>query len=198
MKVIKDYIDSHGQIVTKEITVYRGQTVNDTIDPTWRDFFSTSADKEIAKDFAGRDGYLFTIHLQPGVKYIKIDSDKNNSKYSYEAEYLVRSGGYFKKRADGSLDYWPSVAAAAAAAAAKPAPTPTPKKGISRSEIITKRIRPNYEELGIPLVEEELTNEEIRAYLGPHENLQGGRRKLKKTHRRKNTKKIYSRKRRAL
>lgn len=190
MKIIREYIDTYGQTATKPITVYRGQTVEATIDPGRRGFFSASADEDIAADFAGRDGHLFTIHLQPGVKYIRIPKEANTSGYSYEEEYLVKSGGRFEEGPDRSLKYFPRAGTDGKAKAFSDSvaiAAPSAKKRISRRQLINERIAPSYKELDIPFNESELTNAEIRTYLGAHEELEmsGGKRRtrMRKTRR---------------
>ena len=187
MKSIMRYFDEHPAFIKDDTVVYRGQTVEGQIDPTRRGFFSASVDEDIAADFAGRDGFLFKIHLKPGVQYIEIEEEKNESGYSYEKEYLIKSGGIFKERPGSvskyELDYWPSIAAAAAAAAGAGASEKknnitaknNGKKPIGRAEVV-KRIKEAYDELGIEM-DEEPTNAEIYAHLGAHEKLVGGARR---------------------
>ena len=85
--------------------MFRGQTVHDKIDPKTRQaFFSVSLDKEIAEDFAN-GGYLFVIHLKPGVQYINVtelvpESSSNSraeTRYDFENEYLIRGGGMYRE-----------------------------------------------------------------------------------------------------
>jgi hypothetical protein len=94
-KTIIAYFDANPQFIKEEIVVYRGQTINDAIDPyTKNTFFSVSNNVEIAEDFAN-GGYLFEIHLKPGVQYIAVDKILEDSNYNFEGEFLIRGGGVF-------------------------------------------------------------------------------------------------------
>jgi hypothetical protein len=92
-KSILQYFDTFPTYIAEETIVYRGQTVNRTIDPkTVESFFSVSTDMDVAADFA-TGGFLFKIHLQPGVQYISVGDVSDI--YEFENEFLIRGGGVF-------------------------------------------------------------------------------------------------------
>jgi hypothetical protein len=80
-------------------TLYRGQT-EDELNSGYS-FFSTSTSKKIAREeFAGSDGYVFEIHVQPGIRVLPVNqtlalSGINTKGYKEEEEYLVEGGGIF-------------------------------------------------------------------------------------------------------
>ena len=148
--------------------VYRGQKVDDK-SPDNMILFSTTTDKEVArKDFALKEGCVWTITLSPGVKILDVGKMLGEYRSSDEKEILVVGKGYldYKKTKESPCEYTARYSA-------------VQKKRPVTYAMLRKRIPDDEIELfGEP------TKEELRKLIQPNEYLveEGGKRKKTRRH----------------
>ena len=161
--------------------VYRGQKVDDK-SPDNMILFSTTTEKEVArKDFAGKEGCVWTITLSPGVKILDVGKLLGDYKSSDEKEILVVGKGHldYKKTKESPCEYTARYSVSPPPPPVAPAVPVVPQKKPVTYAMLRKRIPDDEIELfGEP------TKEELRKLIQPNEYLveEGGKRKKTKRH----------------
>jgi hypothetical protein len=90
------YMESVKRVFTKPITLYRGTAGGEspTMSPISFDirncqFISTSKSQEIAKEFAGKKGYVHEFHISKGVEYYDLEEIYANDPIKREKEVIL-------------------------------------------------------------------------------------------------------------
>jgi len=153
--------------IRESMDVWRGQTgmINSSHENRW---VSSSINRNVGDGFMGKDGSLFLIHIQPGVRVLDVHKVLNDAKKpvlskEYEKEWIIESGGTyfkdslqsqlgFKKRPDGIFETWyfsnstmPMLSLPAKQSPAKQSPA---KKRITYKNVL-QRIHEENTDLGI-------------------------------------------------
>lgn len=100
-KAIRDfleYMDKNKQLLKKEIKLYRGtEFISPTMDPACyqiksKQFLSTTKSLNIAKEFAGKNGYVHTLICSKGVPTYDYKDIYEDDNIKREKEVLIYPG----------------------------------------------------------------------------------------------------------